>query len=277
MQHLIGLLLLGISVLNYSPTAVAATGKNKASSSYHAFYTIEDRDGVIDIEMNATISASTLFNEPVIACNANWKIRSIPWVDKQPTTFVPKDVKQETYIYDVTLAFPTHDKKYLICDPGVFYSSGDPKYSFTVPGSPSWNKTFRYLSFMKSDNKSAGYADRDEAKDIMREIFNKGFPEAHSANQKRLKVISAKVNLQHIKRWLNKKKLERDEKQYKKQQAALLKKQQITLNSDSLDDDTFDAFITAANTERGASLARHYLKVSKKGKYTNQAEALAKL
>ncbi len=251
---------LSVTLLGNSNSSYAVSGKNvnAVSADYreHHYVVKEGKEGtpssVINIKLiSINVSASLLFGEPVIVCNASWQLESIGMIDRQTVMLqtIPKKVLDEVYLYQVKLAFPTQDEKYLLCDPGVFYPSASGKASFNVPGSPAWHKMYRYASYMGRDKNTGGYADEAEAKAITRELLDNGFPEWHQSNRKTLKIAAAKINLAPVKRWLNQQKLITQQKQSAKQQGQSSVSQQALVDSEALDDDLFDAMISGAKKE----------------------------
>lgn len=131
----------------YETTLNYQLDKAKSSSHVRGFVTL-------DLKMIAKVW--TLMGEPVVYCSASWKMKGAN-VEIQrrgqwhllDTQGMPAKVWDAVELVEATIAFPVAKKgqsyretphAWVPCDIGATNASGDPRGSFNVPGSPSWDR-----------------------------------------------------------------------------------------------------------------------------------------
>jgi len=172
-----------------------AQSANSAQQVYsiRALEVVDDDGDAISINGEVKVSLRTLLGEPLVGCGLKWSVNQVLRVEGMPVADVPPDVRNSIKMHSVKLQFPTNNTNQLaeiICDAGALKPEGSGKYSFNVPGSPNWNKTFRVKGSRDE------YHNEQQAKSIAKSLFENGF--------NRLAVIridSAEINLRSVKDW----------------------------------------------------------------------------
>ena len=196
---------------------------------------VEDKgnNGTATINMVGKVNVSSLLGEPLVACNTKWSfwkgVTGQPniTIDNVTINEIPQDVLDEIKLHSIKLSFatlPLNDQMFsentwyeLSCDPGAVEPAGSEKASYTVPGSPSWDKTFHVRdTYDGFDKDAATFADEATAKQIMIKLLDEGFlTDSDSA-----KILSAKINLSPVKKWLDKQKKGAEDKLKEKEKKA---------------------------------------------------------
>ncbi len=203
----------------------AAQAKNLSQTYEIDRAKVEDEaiNGSAIIDLEGKVNVSSIMQEPLVACNTRWSFQQGQLggitIDNYAIADIPQDVLKQVTLHSVKLGFavpPLNDAMFsentwyeLSCDPGALEPADSEKYSFTVPGSPSWDKTFHVRdTYDGFDEEAATFADEATAKQIMIKLLDEGFlTDSDSA-----RVLRAKVNLSPVKQWLDKQKKDAEEK-----------------------------------------------------------------
>ncbi|MCG8379751.1 MAG: WG repeat-containing protein [Proteobacteria bacterium] len=235
---------------------------NELSQTYSIIrHELEDNtnNGKAVINMEGKVNISTLLGEPVVACNAKWSFTNTLGqphigINNIAISDIPEDILKKVTLKSVKLGFVVsaldsslfaENTWYeLACDPGAMEPANSDKPSFTVPGSPAWDKLFYERGSYDGVNKDeARFADAATAKQIMTSLLKKGF----ARDTDSAKILTAKINLRPIKQWL-----EEQEKQKNKKQEENKAEKEKTEKSNS-DDDDFWAGETQSSTAYDAT------------------------
>ncbi|CAA0093374.1 Uncharacterised protein [Zhongshania aliphaticivorans] len=143
------------------------------------------------VAIQPEISADILMGEPLIACRAKWSIKSAH-IDGEnyPLSFFPPEAQKDINLFSLQLIFQIDSPagfNAIACDPGHLEAPGSNKWSFTVTGSPSWEKLIRkdikntYTNSLQSQFnlrsiRSPQYLDADSAKTTYRQSIMEASP-----------------------------------------------------------------------------------------------------
>lgn len=108
---------------------------------------------IVDVKMIAKLW--TLMGEPVVYCSASWTLRNanLTFTRRGESRVLlrqgmPASVWKDVDLIDAKFAIPlvrkrsgsSPERAWLPCDIGATNANGDPRGSFTVPGSPDWSR-----------------------------------------------------------------------------------------------------------------------------------------
>lgn len=113
-------------------------------------------NGSVIVDVNMIAKLWTLMGEPVVYCSASWTLRNanLTFTRRgEARVLLPPDMPTPVWFKDVDLvdakfAIPlvrkrsgsSPERAWLPCDIGATNANGDPRGSFTVPGSPDWSR-----------------------------------------------------------------------------------------------------------------------------------------
>jgi len=139
----------------------------------------------IDVKMIAKLW--TLMGEPVVYCSASWTLRNanLTFTRRGESRVLlrqgmPASVWKDVDLIDAKFAIPlvrkrsgrSAEKAWLPCDIGATNANGDPRGSFTVPGSPDWSRLLltptRFQDPSRPWDEAANFMTAAEAKAFLR-------------------------------------------------------------------------------------------------------------
>ncbi len=141
---------------------------------------------IVDVKMIAKLW--TLMGEPVVYCSASWTLRNANLTltrRGESRVFLrdesmPASVWKDVDLIDAKFAIPlvrkpsgsSPERAWLPCDIGATNANGDPRGSFTVPGSPDWSRLLltpeRFQNVNRRWNDAANYMTAAEAKAFLK-------------------------------------------------------------------------------------------------------------
>tara|TARA_R110001599_G_scaffold12117_3_gene56817 strand:+ start:4472 stop:6001 length:1530 start_codon:yes stop_codon:yes gene_type:complete len=216
-------------------------------------------DDYLRVKIVPEFAADMLMGEPLIACRAKWSIQSAR-IDGEgyPLSYFPKDALKKTRLFSLQLIFQIGQggRTAISCDPGYLDAPGSNEWSFTVTGSPAWQKLIRndikntftnslQSQFNLRDVRSPSYLDADSAK----KTYHQAVIQASALDRSWLRwaaVEKGEVNLWPLKRFILERRLADREKIAEKRSAAA---KVVAVNDiDSLfSDAAFDAQLKQVN------------------------------
>jgi len=141
---------------------------------------------IVDVKMIAKLW--TLMGEPVVYCSASWTLRNVNLTFTrrgESRVFLrqegmPASVWKDVDLIDAKFAIPlvrkrsgsSPERAWLPCDIGATNANGDPRGSFTVPGSPNWSRLLltpeRFQNVNRRWDDAANYMTAAEAKAFLK-------------------------------------------------------------------------------------------------------------
>jgi hypothetical protein len=143
---------------------------------------------VVDVKMIAKLW--TLMGEPVVYCSASWTLRDVVGTSlvferrgesrRLMRQGMPASVWKDVGLVDATFAIPlvrkrpgsSAEKAWLPCNIGATNANGDPRGSFTVPGSPDWSRLLltpsRFQDTRRPWDDAANFMTAEEAKAFLK-------------------------------------------------------------------------------------------------------------
>lgn len=141
---------------------------------------------IVDVKMIAKLW--TLMGEPVVYCSASWTLRNVNLTFTrrgESRVLLQPDMPASVWFKDVDLidakfAIPLVRKRsgsaperaWLPCDIGATNANGDPRGSFTVPGSPDWSRLLlapeSFLTLVPPRDDAANYMTAEAAKAFLK-------------------------------------------------------------------------------------------------------------
>jgi hypothetical protein len=140
---------------------------------------------IVDVKMIAKLW--TLMGEPVVYCSASWTLRNanLTFTRRGESRVLlrqgmPASVWKDVDLIDAKFAIPlvrkrsgsSPERAWLPCDIGATNANGDPRGSFTVPGSPDWSRLLltpeRFQNVNRPWDDPANYMTAAEAKAFMK-------------------------------------------------------------------------------------------------------------
>ena len=112
-------------------------------------------NGHVIVDVNMIAKLWTLMGEPVVYCSASWTLRNanLTFTRRGESRVLlrqgmPASVWKDVDLIDAKFAIPlvrkrsgsSPERAWLPCDIGATNANGDPRGSFTVPGSPDWSR-----------------------------------------------------------------------------------------------------------------------------------------
>ena len=177
------------------------------------------------VTIQPEFAADMLMGEPLIACRAKWTIQSAH-IDGEgyPLSYFPKKTFQKASLFSLQLIFQIGQggRTAIPCDPGYLDAPGSDKGSFTVTGSPAWQKLIRndikntftnglQSQFNLRDIRRPSYLDADSAK----KTYHQAVIQASALDRSWLRwaaVEKGEVNLWPLKRFILERRLADREK-----------------------------------------------------------------
>lgn len=227
----------------------------------------------IGIELTSRVQIQQLLGEPIVACQAKWTLRYIE-VNGRRDINLPKTVVDEVLINNLKIIYQVSDQfggiasfNGVPCDPGHLNASGMNQWSYTVPASPSWERSVISLSntfntslktqFKNYKNNQIKYLDDAAAKRIFKSILseadeNGSTPLSLTDWVKDSAVMSGEANLWPVYHYL--KQLEYREADSKNKQATAQQSQindkSLLADYDPFSEENFDAELTSVENKR---------------------------
>ncbi|WP_156165993.1 WG repeat-containing protein [Spongiibacter sp. IMCC21906] len=151
-----------------------------------------DSDNYLRVKLQPDIAADTLMGEPLLACRVKWSLVSahIDGQSYRPNTF-PSDVLNKLRLFSLRLIYQIElpaGFKAIDCDPGYLSQANNKQWSYTVPGSPVWQKLIRkdiqntYTKSLqsqfnlKTSPRSPNYLSATEAKNLYQQAVMDASP-----------------------------------------------------------------------------------------------------